>query len=287
MSEAGRYSMHNDHWALKTAQELTRKGYRVIPAKDGRPLYKWRDGQTYLNVRYWQDANQVAIVLGKVLLVDWDNGETSLAALEAITGDNTKEATQWRTEDDRPSYHWMYAIPEHVTQDTHKHSQDGAYLPGVDLKMMNQLCYVKPDKIQNIPSIKKLKPCPGVLLEAMRRSEKEKRTRATRSGGGAGCDRLRNAYALNPAKNAAQNVRACAKASPVYWYSRLGAKIDENNRGACPSCGGDDRCLFQTDTGRWCCRVCGRAGSIIDYAVLVKQIDTARAIRGLYRAMFN
>lgn len=147
---------------ITTRDDLIAKGYRVIPAKDGRPLGGFKEGQQFpATDPLWQQANMIAICQCDTVAVDLDGYKegaadaATIAAYLGLTPEQLEAAhVQWR--DDRNSHHWMFRLPAGVSANFS--GNVGQWLPSVDLRFgtNNQLLFVKPDKVQKWPSAAQL-----------------------------------------------------------------------------------------------------------------------------------
>lgn len=139
--------------------DLIVKGYRVIPAKDGRPLGGFKEGQQYPATDHlWQQANMIAICQLDTVAVDLDgynDGSADAATIAAYLGLSAEqlEAARVQSAHERNSHHWMFRLPAGVSANFS--GNVGQWLPSVDLRFgsNNQLLFVKEGKEQRFPFV--------------------------------------------------------------------------------------------------------------------------------------
>lgn len=144
--------------------DLIVKGYRVIPAKDGRPLCGFKEGQLYPpNDPIWQQANMIAICQLDTVAVDLDgynDGSADAATIAAYLGLSAEqlEAARVQSAHERNSHHWMFRLPAGVSANFS--GNVGQWLPSVDLRFgsNNQLLFVKEGKEQRFPPVHDIQP---------------------------------------------------------------------------------------------------------------------------------
>lgn len=156
-------------WLEAYTEELTAKGYRLIPRivkRDGKitPL-PYGDGQTYsLNERVWKRACEIAVAVPQdCILIDRDGYKDGCASVEEIakalglTVDELKRAKVQSRDDSDSSLHWLFRLPSGYSVK----ASTGEWLPYVDIKAnstapsgtANGLINVKPGKIIEFPNI--------------------------------------------------------------------------------------------------------------------------------------
>ncbi|MEI9716896.1 transposase (plasmid) [Moellerella wisconsensis] len=248
------------HWLESTISEATTKGWRCIPAKDGRPIVKWSDDRLFpFPSEVWSRANQIGLVLNRAVLLDFD-GKVELSELFAKIGVSDDfmrtNLVQWRV-GRTDSLHWLFKLPRFVTAQTHYHSQDSIFMDGVDLKCMRQLVYLKPDKVLKLPEYESLPDAPEVIVQALELREERPRTQ--------GDFKEPSRLTFNANVRMLDKIKMMAEDAPYYWYEQLGQKVDKTGHSGCPKCGGKHR-FSVLPNGRFRCNDClPKGGSIVDF----------------------
>lgn len=146
------------------AQELSDKGYRVIPVYEKSPA-KFGANQSYPPSSYkkhWHNAVAVGVALDRVILVDFDGhkceGTASFQEVADCLGLTLEElqAAQVQTNDEGTSVHWWFRWPDDFDLDSIKQSNTGETLKGIDFKTKNQLSNFKPSKKNSVPRFEDL-----------------------------------------------------------------------------------------------------------------------------------
>lgn len=176
-------------WRNPLRDELTRKGYRIAPARDngtdpdtGKRQVKaapFAKGENYgpKHTRWAAKntlADAVALVLGpRVVCLDYDAnkpGTISEAELRERVPELPANPHQLRESDG--SAHYFFQMPQGAPLGRIKQNNVNAMgLQGVDVLTGNQVIYLKADKVQDFPPVEELPTLPAAVLAAMTRPE--------------------------------------------------------------------------------------------------------------------
>ncbi|EJG1872663.1 PriCT-2 domain-containing protein [Vibrio parahaemolyticus] len=162
--------------------------YTLIPWFDdlNKPA-PFKDGKQYpyKHPNWMRASNQrVGVRLDRLVLIDWDGYKedeaTPYDVLASSLGMNEDElinhCSQWN--DDSSSLHFLFELPEHVELNSIKHSNDGHWLKGVDVKTGNQLFYIKAGKHNRLDDFQPA-TVPSVILDTvLKKHESNNRPRA-------------------------------------------------------------------------------------------------------------
>lgn len=167
---------NTQHWVSQTIDQLTHKGYRLIPhyPNGNNAPYPFKDGQFYVATDpAWATSPMISIALNDLVLLDYDGNKSSdiitvddLASSLVLRKDTLMSScVQSNTEGN--SLHFLFR--RGCPLDQLSMSRDG-WKPHIDIKTGNQLMHLKPGKELNIPALDELKVAPQGLIDALRKT---------------------------------------------------------------------------------------------------------------------
>jgi P4 family phage/plasmid primase-like protien len=174
----------------------------MTPVFDDKKTKPYAKGETYYAMSDYTDAVAMALILGlDLILVDYDANKAAADAAELkrreFDGDQsgidamiaagrtgkilstpdlaTKLGIQamphvFQRNEDGDSLHYLFRLPAGISIAELKQSNDGRFLPYIDIKRGNQLCHLKPHKQLplGLPPLHTLLEAPSALIEALK-----------------------------------------------------------------------------------------------------------------------
>ncbi|EOI3576053.1 DUF3987 domain-containing protein [Cronobacter turicensis] len=183
-------------WLRRTVRMLERTGYCAVPCLSNGATAPYGDTQTYPREdTIWQSSNvkidRVAFRLDDVILLDYDGNKApageiiSVSKLADLLGLSGLMQYCTQTNDEGNSLHFLFRWPEGYDRSQFKAANNGKWLPHIDVKTGNQLCYLKQGKqiIEGVlPFIEDLPEAPVALVEALRKELKASPSKTTPEG---------------------------------------------------------------------------------------------------------
>lgn len=176
-------------WFAEVVPMVHDAGYRVTPVYGNGATQPYGNGQNYPDPsnRCWQGAVLIGVVLDDALLLDYDGNKVaargsiiSLSGLKDELG-LTELPQPVQRNDDGDSLHYLFRCPDWLTTDQYVQSNNGGWMPHIDLKWGNQLMILKPHKVVVcgcLPAKHDLKPAPLPLIKACYKGEFKRSRRA-------------------------------------------------------------------------------------------------------------
>lgn len=183
-------------------EQAIKNSYRVTPVFADKKTKPYAKGETYSAMSDYTGAVAMAIILGSdLILVDYDANKAAADAVELkrreLDGDQagidamiaagrtgkipstselaTKLGIQamppaFQRNKDGDSLHYLFRLPAGINIAELKQSNDGRFLPYIDIKRGNQLCHIKPHKQLpfGLPPLHTLLEAPSALIEALK-----------------------------------------------------------------------------------------------------------------------
>jgi P4 family phage/plasmid primase-like protien len=183
-------------------EQAIKNYYRVTPVFANGKTKPYASGETYYSEGDYADAVAMALILGPdLILVDYDANKAAADAAELkrreLDGDQegidamiavgrtgkilsppdlaTKFGIQampsvFQRNEDGDSLHYLFRLPASINIAELKQSNDGRFLPYIDIKRGNQLCHLKPHKQlpMGLPPLHTLLKAPSALIEALK-----------------------------------------------------------------------------------------------------------------------
>jgi len=183
-------------------EQAIKNSYRITPVFGDKKTKPYAKGETYYSEGDYADAVAMALILGPdLILVDYDANKAAADAAELkrreLDGDqagidamiaagrtgkipSTPElATKlgieamppaFQRNEDGDSLHYLFRLPAGINIAELKQSNDGRFLPYIDIKRGNQLCHIKPHKQLpfGLPPLHTLLEAPSALIEALK-----------------------------------------------------------------------------------------------------------------------
>lgn len=189
-------------FTLSILEEAIKNSYRITPVFGDKKTKPYAKGETYCAMSDYTGAVAMAIILGSdLILVDYDANKAAADAAELkrreLDGDQAgidamiaagrtgkilsppELATKLSIEAMPPAFqrneygdslHYLFRLPAGINIAELKQSNDGRFLPYIDIKRGNQLCHIKPHKQLpfGLPPLHTLLEAPSALIEALK-----------------------------------------------------------------------------------------------------------------------
>ena len=161
-------------WMAYILAQATTSNFRTTPVFDTGQTRRYAKGQDYKAITDYSDAIHIGLALDNVVLIDHDankpdaSGIISLNELAKKLGlPSMPEPFQINEAGD--STHWLFKLPDGVSLNDLRASNDGGWEKHVDIKCGNQIVHLKRHKhlLQGIPHKADLPEAPQALVDAL------------------------------------------------------------------------------------------------------------------------
>jgi P4 family phage/plasmid primase-like protien len=183
-------------------EQAIKNDYKITPVFANGKTKRYAEGETYHSENDYKDAVAMALILGlDLILLDYDANKAAADAdklkllrdegdqdgIDAMlasgrTGEiiSVTELAQklgldvmppvFQKNEECNSLHYLFRIPAGINIAELKQSNDGRFLPYIDIKRGNQLCHLKPHKQLpfGLPPLHTLLEAPTALIEALK-----------------------------------------------------------------------------------------------------------------------
>ena len=161
-------------WVANMLDQASTAGFRTTPVFSASRTLRFAKGQDYKSLPEYKDTIHVGMIIDDVVLLDYDANKPDAISIISIDELAKKlgllampEPFQINKAGD--STHWLFKLPDGVSLDDLRSSNDGRWEKHVDIKCGNQVVHLKQHKRlpQGIPNKNDLPTAPQALIDAL------------------------------------------------------------------------------------------------------------------------
>jgi len=161
-------------WVANMLDQASTAGFRTTPVFSASQTRRFAKGQDYKSLPEYKDTIHVGMIIDDVVLLDYDANKPNAIGIISIDELAKKlgllampEPFQINKAGD--STHWLFKLPDGVSLDDLRSSNDGRWEKHVDIKCGNQVVHLKQHKRlpQGIPNKDDLPTAPQALIDAL------------------------------------------------------------------------------------------------------------------------
>lgn len=168
-------------WLADMLHQAGAAGFRTTPVFSSGQTRKYAVGQDYKSLPDYNDATHIGLALDRTVLLDHDANKPDAGDIIGFGGMADKLGLSempepFQVNEAGDSTHWLFKLPEGVSLDDLRASNDGGWEKHVDIKCGNQVVHLKRHKhlLQGIPQKDDLPIAPQALIDALRKRKAAK-----------------------------------------------------------------------------------------------------------------
>ena len=161
-------------WVAYMLAQATASGFRTTPVFGTGQTRRYAKGQDYKAITDYSDATHIGLALDNVVLIDHDANKPDASGIISINElakklGLTSMPEPFQINEAGDSTHWLFKLPDGVSLDDLRASNDGGWEKHVDIKCGNQVVHLKRHKhlLQGIPHKADLPEAPQALVDAL------------------------------------------------------------------------------------------------------------------------